>query len=136
MAASRKKSTGRKRARSVKKNPVNKEIYFLLGMGCLVLLCLSNFGLVGPVGRGIKWFFFGLIGIMEYIFPFLLAFNLIYYASKDKIDGSTKIKFAALYSLMILISAIWQRVYNKPPVFSTSVGKYFWPVQKKKMAVE
>lgn len=125
MAASRKKSTGRKRARSVKKNPVNKEIYFLLGMGCLVLLCLSNFGLVGPVGRGIKWFFFGLIGIMEYIFPFLLAFNLIYYASKDKIDGSTKIKFAALYSLMILISAIWQRVYNKPPVFSTSVGKYF-----------
>ncbi len=125
MATSRKKSTGRKSYKSVKKNSINGEIYFLLGLGFLVLLCLSNFNLVGPVGRGIKWFFFGFIGVMEYIFPFLLAFNLIYYASKDKIEGSTKIKFAALYSLMIIGTGMYQRIYNKPPVSSTRVGEYF-----------
>ena len=125
-----KKTTTRKKTSSrsgtgKKAKGVRTDVYFLVALGLMVLLCLSNFGLVGAVGRGVKWFEFGIMGVMGYAFPFVLAFNLLYRASYNEMPGRARIKFTATYCLMALIAAFIQRLTPSPEIKTASVGDFF-----------
>ena len=125
-----KKTTTRKKTSSrsgtgKKAKGVRTDVYFLVALGLMVLLCLSNFGLVGAVGRGVKWFEFGIMGVMGYAFPFVLAFNLLYRASYNEMPGRARIKFTAVYCLMALIAAFIQRLTPSPEIKTASVGDFF-----------
>ena len=51
---------------------LRSDILLLLLLAVSVLLLLGNFGLAGTAGRWLSFFFFGLFGSLEYIFPVLL----------------------------------------------------------------
>ena len=120
-----KKSTSKKSPSRKKTKGVRTDIWFLVALGLMVLLCLSNFGLVGAVGRGVKWFEFGIMGVMGYAFPFVLAFNMLYRAANDVMPGRARIKFTAVYFLMAFVAAFIQRLTPQPDIKTASVGDFF-----------
>lgn len=110
---------------NVKRTGFETEIFFLLAFGILILLILSNFGLAGIVGVGIKWLEFGLIGVMGYVIPFLTAVNLIYLAVNRPVPREIKSKFIAAYISLVLLSALIQRIYNIPGMEYSDPGGIF-----------
>ena len=54
------------------------EIIFIFTTVISIVLLLSNFNLVGPVGRGVNSFLFGCIGVITWIFPFYVFFASIF----------------------------------------------------------
>ena len=54
------------------------ELLFIFTSVISIVLLLSNFNLVGPVGRGVNSFLFGCIGVMTWIFPFYVFFASIF----------------------------------------------------------
>ena len=121
----RRKNSSKKNIRRDEMSAVDRSVVFCVGLGLLVLLCLSNFGLAGTVGEGIKWFIFGLIGCMGYVLPFLIAFNLFYISLKKRIEGGIRIKFVFAYLLLWMIAGLWQRLYNMPDISTSSLGDIF-----------
>lgn len=81
------KKTGTKRTTRNKQVKVEREgflsenkyeLLFIFTSVISIVLLLSNFNLVGPVGRGINSFLFGCIGVITWIFPFYVFFASIF----------------------------------------------------------
>lgn len=81
------KKTGTKRTARNKQVKVEREgflaenkyeLLFIFTSVISIVLLLSNFNLVGPVGRGINSFLFGCIGVITWIFPFYVFFASIF----------------------------------------------------------
>ena len=119
------KSTKRTSKKGVVANPLKDEIVILIALACSLILLLSNFNLAGSVGAWIKWFMFGLIGIMEYLFPIILAATLIFMVSNKDMLAVAKVKSAAVYALVIVLSAFVTRITDNPPIKDTSMGEFF-----------
>ena len=135
--AQRKKTntSGRKKQPAKSKQPVkNKQIQdnqlrndciILFSIACAIILILTNFNLAGTLGRGIKWFMFGVFGVMEYIFPFVLAASVIFLMVNRDLIRVARIKTAAAYGLFVVLCGMIQRVYNKPAIMESNVGEVF-----------
>lgn len=122
------KSTGtRKVKKGVKtqKNQLKDEICVLIALACSVIFILSNFNLAGSVGKNIKWFMFGMVGILEYILPVVIAGTIIFLIANKELISVARIKTIAIYILMVLLSAIWQRIYDYPSLAESSLGDFF-----------
>ena len=63
---------------------LRSDILLLLLLAVSVLLLLGNFGLAGTAGRWLSFFFFGLFGSLEYIFPVLLFLSGAFLAANRK----------------------------------------------------
>ncbi|MCI5529492.1 MAG: DNA translocase FtsK, partial [Blautia sp.] len=76
MAASKttKKRTTNSKAKKKKNGSggFQNEIILLVILAAAVILLVSNFGLGGIVGSAISQFFFGVMGLMAYVFPIFL----------------------------------------------------------------
>lgn len=130
--SSGKKTTQRKSHSKTKKNiktsngnKIVDEFLVLIACAVTLLLFLSNYNLAGSFGNGIKWLMFGLLGVMEYIFPFVLGITIVFMISNKDIIAVARIKTIAVYVLMILLSAAWQRINNNPDIASTSVVQFY-----------
>lgn len=106
-------------------NKIVDEFLVLIACAVTLLLFLSNYNLAGSFGNGIKWLMFGLLGVMEYVFPFVLGITIIFMVSNKDIIAVARIKTIAVYVLMILLSAAWQRINNNPDITSTSVVQFY-----------
>ena len=79
-----KKTTAQGRKKQTKKNvqtqadQLKNDCIILFSIACAIIMVLSNFNIAGTLGRGIKWLMFGLFGVMEYIFPVILAVSIIF----------------------------------------------------------
>lgn len=128
-------TSGRKKQPAKSKQPVkNKQIQdnqlrndciILFSIACAIILILTNFNLAGTLGRGIKWFMFGVFGVMEYIFPFVLAASVIFLMVNRDLIRVARIKTVAVYGLLIVLCGMIQCVYNKPAVMESNVGEVF-----------
>ena len=128
-------TSGRKKQPAKSKQPVkNKQIQdnqlrndciILFSIACAIILILTNFNLAGTLGRGIKWFMFGVFGVMEYIFPFVLAASVIFLMVNRDLIRVARIKTAAAYGLLVVLCGMIQRVYNKPAIMESNVGEVF-----------
>lgn len=128
-------TSGRKKQPAKSKQPVkNKQIQdnqlrndciILFSIACAIILILTNFNLAGTLGRGIKWFMFGVFGVMEYIFPFVLAASVIFLMVNRDLIRVARIKTVAVYVLLIVLCGMIQCVYNKPAVMESNVGEVF-----------
>ncbi len=76
-AASRRKKT-LKADRSASRG-LSLEILILTVMAVCVLLFISNLGIGGIVGNAVSTFFFGLFGVIAYLFPFVLFFGMTFW---------------------------------------------------------
>lgn len=128
-------TSGRKKQPAKSKQPVkNKQIQdnqlrndciILFSIACAIILILTNFNLAGTLGRGIKWFMFGVFGVMEYIFPFVLAASVIFLMVNRDLIRVARIKTVAVYGLLIVLCGMIECVYNKPAVMESNVGEVF-----------
>ena len=75
--------------------------FFLLA----VLLFLSNFGLIGVVGKALKSVQLGLFGALGYIFPVLLFLTAVFCIS-NKDNPKVWIKLAALFTAVISLAGM------------------------------
>ncbi len=75
-AAGKKNISGSRRNKKVNTDSrLRRDIWLLILLAFSLLLLLSNFGVVGIAGRIFSSFFFGLFGLLEYIFPVFLFFS-------------------------------------------------------------
>ena len=87
-------------------------------------MVLSNFNIAGTLGRGIKWLMFGLFGVMEYIFPVILAVSIIFLMVNRELLRVARIKTAAGYGLFVVLCAMIQCLYNKPDIADNGLEVY------------
>ncbi len=67
----------------VAKREAMKEIALWVMLAVCVLLFLSNLGIGGVVGNAISGFFFGIFGLVFYLFPILLLIGMFFYVSNS-----------------------------------------------------
>lgn len=113
------------KSKSVVANPLKDEIVILVAIACSLLLLLSNFNLAGNLGVWIKWFMFGLIGVMEYLFPIILAVTLVFMMSNKDMLAVAKVKSAAVYALVVVLAACIMRITDNPSIKDSSIGEIF-----------
>ncbi len=117
--------TTSKKRKKVVANPLKDEIVILLALACSLVLLLSNFNLAGSIGAWIKWFMFGMIGIIEYIFPIILAVTLIFMVSNKDMLAVARVKSTAVYALVIVLAAGIMRIMDNPSIAYSSLGEMF-----------
>ena len=109
-----KKTTAQGRKKQTKKNvqtqadQLKNDCIILFSIACAIIMVLSNFNIAGTLGRGIKWLMFGLFGVMEYIFPVILAVSIIFLMVNRELLRVARIKTAAGYGLFV----VFQRVLD------------------------
>lgn len=118
------KKTGKKNAQT-QTNQLKNDCIILFSIACAIILILSNFNIAGTLGRGIKWLMFGLFGVMEYVFPVLLAGSIIFLMVNRDLLRVARIKTTAAYGLFIVLCAMVQCVYNNPDIADNSIGRIF-----------
>ena len=77
------------------------ELLFIFTSVISIVLLLSNFNLVGPVGRGINSFLFGCIGVITWIFPFYVFFASIFMLANV---GNRRVRNKILASAGLLLA--------------------------------
>lgn len=114
-----------KAKQAARNNQIRDEILVLLSFACAIIFILSNFNLAGIVGVKIKWFMFGLFGVLEYIFPVVMALSLVFLISNRDYIAVARIKTTAVYILTVLLSAAWLRIVNNPDIESSTMKTFF-----------
>lgn len=123
------RNTSRKRtssaaAKAVKKNKMRDDVILLFTTAFAIILFLSNCNLAGSLGGWLKWLMFGIMGIVAYIFPIVLAASIVFLVVNRDLIGVARIKTAAVYFLMAIVSALWLRITERPAIEST-IGEIF-----------
>lgn len=72
-SSGRKNSSGKTNSRQKKQNTAQEsfteEIVLWIILAVSILLFISNFGIGGAVGNAVSGFFFGVFGLLAYLFP-------------------------------------------------------------------
>ncbi|MBE5938815.1 MAG: DNA translocase FtsK [Lachnospiraceae bacterium] len=104
-----------------KERKLQNEIKLLITLTISILLLLSNFGLISPVGDYISYFMFGLFGYIAYILPILLFIGVAFFVSNIH-NRKAIIKLVACIALVLFICTFIQLViYDK----DMSVGQIY-----------
>ncbi len=109
--SSRKKNSSNKIKEPEKNNEQMLEIILLIILAFSVFLFLANFGICGKVGNAVAGFFFGMIGFVEYIFPFYLLVSSTFIVSNLK---NKKVRNTVIYVsvVLVVISMVAQMIYT------------------------
>lgn len=115
--------TGKEYIPTEKDIKIRNEIELLVSLAITVLLMLSNFGLLSPVGDYLAYFMFGLFGFLAYVFPIVLFVGIAFLISN--IDNRKGIvKFTAGVVLFMLFCALIQLIFMDNNA-DTGIGAYY-----------
>lgn len=89
---------------------IKNEIKLLLALLVTILVFVSNFGLLSPIGDYISKFLFGLFGIISYVLPIIVFLGVAFLISNIK-NHKAVMKFIAGVVLCLLLSAIIQLIF-------------------------
>lgn len=79
---SRKGSTGRKKKTAAQQQEdFTREVILWIIVAVSILLFISNFGIGGTIGNAVSRFFFGVMGLIAYVFPVLLLVGTFFVVS-------------------------------------------------------
>lgn len=107
----KKKYSKEAQARVRENGAMQDEIILIITLVISVLLFLSNLDLSGAVGKFFSSFFFGMIGLETYVFPFILFFLTAFYLSNmGNRKAITKIISAVV--LFIALAALIELITN------------------------
>lgn len=111
-AASKKSSSGKKRTQTSRKTNTRqkknsrtnqeedftREVVLWVVVAVSILLFISNFGIGGTIGNAVSRFFFGLFGLIAYVFPIVLLTGTFFAVSnKGNTVAVVKIVAAVLF---------------------------------------
>ena len=82
-----------------------KEIVLWVMLAICVLLFVSNLGIGGVVGNAISGFFFGVFGIIAYLFPILLLIG-VFFGISNSGNRVANVKLVAGIVFVILLSVL------------------------------
>lgn len=89
---------------------IRNEIKLLIALAITVLVFISNFGLLSPLGDYISGFLFGLFGVISYVLPIIVFLGVAFLLSNIK-NRKAIVKFIAGVILCILITAMIQLIF-------------------------
>lgn len=83
-------------------NAFTKEIVLWIVIAVSILLFISNFGIGGIVGNAVSRFFFGIFGLIAYVFPIVLLIGTFFAVSnKGNAVAAVKIVAACLFVMFL-----------------------------------
>ena len=106
-SSSGRKTSGRKTNSGRKKNDMQQEsfteeVILWVILAVSILLFISNFGIGGAIGNAVSSFFFGVFGLIAYIFPVVLVIGTFFAASnKGNRIATVKIVAAVFFVLFL-----------------------------------
>ena len=80
---------------------MHRDVTVILLFSVTSFLFLSNFGLLGPVGRFVSDLMFGLCGLTAYLLPAFLLFTVLYYVVNED-DPMTLTRIAGAAGLFVI----------------------------------
>ncbi len=89
---------------------IRNEIKLLLALALTILVFVSNFGLLSPLGDYISKFLFGIFGVISYILPILIFLGVAFLISNIK-NRKAVVKFCAGTVLCVLICSLIQLLF-------------------------
>ena len=102
---------------------IKNEVKLLIALVVTVLVFLSNFGLLSPVGDYISMFLFGLFGFIAYIIPIAAFLGLAFLLSNIN-NRKAIIKFIAGVLFCLFVSALIQLIFIGYESSVTAVDYY------------
>ena len=90
---------------------IKNEVKLLIALVVTILVFLSNFGLLSPVGDYVSMLLFGLFGIIAYVMPIVAFLGIAFLLSNIK-NRKAVIKFVAGVLLCLFVSAIIQLIFK------------------------
>ena len=99
---------------------IRNEVRLLVALVVTILVFLSNFGLLSPVGDYISMFLFGLFGFISYILPIVAFFGIAFLLSNIN-NRKAVVKFIAGVLFIMFVSALIQLIFMgyKPEIEAT-----------------
>lgn len=107
--SSSKRNTSSRKKQTKKDNGILREAVVLIIIALSLILFITNFGVGGVVGNAVSSFFFGLFGLVAYIFPILLIIGTLFGLSNYK-NSVARIKLIAAVMILILLCALIQLI--------------------------
>ena len=110
-SSAERKPTARKNSKAVEKrnDTILREAILLIVIAFSIILFITNFGVGGVVGKAVSSFFFGLFGLVAYIFPLLLIAGTLIGVSNRK-NSVVKIKLITAGAILLFICVLIQLI--------------------------
>ena len=98
----KKKTTGttasKARKQREQQQSFRNEVILWITLAVCIILLLANFGIGGKIGSGVSSFFFGIFGLMAYVFPICLFLAVVFAVSnRENKIAAVKIVAAVLF---------------------------------------
>ncbi len=118
-AKKRSSSTHRKKSNQASEpaQSFRGEVTIWVTLAVSVLLFLSNFGLIGKVGNAISKLFFGIFGVIAYIFPILL-FLAITFGLVNRGERAAVVKLVSAGIFVLFFCGLIQLITNKTEIYA------------------
>lgn len=123
-SGTRKKTTKRKNTKRKSKKQqaeFRNEVILWITLAVSIILFVSNLGFGGVVGGKISDFFFGVFGLLAYVFPICLFVGTAFLIS-NKRNQIAGIKFFSGILLAVFLCLFFQLVLDKEDVYSAAAA--------------
>lgn len=121
-SGTRKKTSGQKGKKSSKgQQEFKNEIILLSVLAVSILLFISNFGFGGLIGAKVSSFFFGIFGLMSYIFPIALFIGTAFFMS-NRINTVAMVKIVAGVLFILFLSLFVELVVDSSSEYSAKAA--------------
>ena len=120
-SSGRKTNSGRKQ-KEIQHENFTEEVILWIVLAISILLFISNFGIGGAVGNIVSSFFFGIFGIIAYIFPIVLVVGT-FFAVSNKGNKIAVVKIVAGCAFVLFLCMLIELVMNGTDV-NGAIGAY------------
>lgn len=121
-SGTRKKTSGQKGKKSSKgQQEFKNEVILLSVLAVSILLFISNFGFGGLIGAKVSSFFFGIFGLMSYIFPIALFIGTAFFMSNRK-NTVAMVKIVAGVLFILFLSLFVELVVDSSSEYSAKAA--------------
>ena len=126
-SSSGRKTSGRKTNSGRKKNDMQQEsfteeVILWVILAISILLFISNFGIGGAIGSAVSSFFFGVFGLIAYVFPIVLVIGT-FFAASNKGNRIATVKIVATV-FFVLFLCMFIEVLRCGSEVAGAVGAY------------
>ena len=115
------KETAKQTLSITQKNPISDDVVLWTALALSILLFISDLGFGGMVGNSIGRFFFGLFGVLSYIFPFVLL-GLTFFLISNSQNEIARAKGVSGIFLFFFLSALIELMARQAEVVSPSMA--------------
>lgn len=131
-SSGRKASTGRKgnsKKQQAQQEAFTREVVLWIVVAVSLLLFISNFGVGGTIGNAVSRFFFGIFGLIAYIFPVVLLVGT-FFAVSNKGNKMAAVKIIASCLFVLFLCMLIELITDKTEV-KTALEAFYYSYETK-----